>query len=161
MGKSYKGKVAFLGCGEYPMQDAVNVDIRKLDGVDVVSDARTLPFKDNELKGIASRNLIEHFSRADIKPMLKEWVRCISRGGFVQVETVDMGELMDNWRNIPEENMLDGILGAQTYDENFHKMVFTKDMLDRYFTEAGLQVVEIRQFEHREIPRIIIIGQKL
>lgn len=151
-------KIAWLGCGEYPMQGAINVDIRKLPTVDVVADVRELPFKDGELGGVASRNLIEHFSRNEIAPMLKEWVRVIRKGGFVQVETVDAGRLMDKWKELPEENLLDGLLGAQTYDENFHKMIFTKEILARFFREAGLTIIKCDQFEYREIPRIKMVG---
>jgi predicted SAM-dependent methyltransferase len=143
------------------MQGAINVDIRKLDGVDVVSDVRKLPFKDGELEGIGSRNLIEHFSRNDIAPMVKEWARCIKKDGFIHIETVDAGRLMDKWQQIPEENMLDGLLGAQSYDENFHKMIFTKDILTRFLKEAGLTLINCEQFEHRGIPRIKVVAVKL
>jgi hypothetical protein len=56
--------------------------------------------------------------------------------------------------------MLDGILGAQTYNENFHKMVFTRNILERFLTEAGMEVKEVNQNIQREIPRIIIICVK-
>lgn len=160
MGKSYKGGIAFLGCGDYPMPGAINVDIRKLPGVDVVSDVRNLPFKDGELEGVASRNLIEHFSRKDIDPMVKEWARVIQLGGFIQVETVDAGRLMDKWKEVSEEELLDGILGAQTYDENFHKMIFTEDILKRTLENAGMKIGKCETFEHRNIPRIKIMAVK-
>ena len=53
MAKSNKGSlkdcIAYIGCGEYPMQGAINVDIRKLPGVDIVADAKKLPFKKGEI----------------------------------------------------------------------------------------------------------------
>lgn len=153
-------KIAYLGCGDFPMEGAINVDIRDLPGVDVVSDVRKLPFKKGELDGIASRNLVEHFGRHEVGAMVKEWARCLKKGGFLQTETVDVGFLMDKWRAIPEENWLDGILGAQTYDENFHKMAFTREILERLYYESGLEVVQVEQFDYRQIPRIKIIGVK-
>jgi len=155
------GKILNLGSGDMGRTEGItNVDCRRLHNVDVVADVRELPFSDNEIEGIINRNLIEHFGRNEIRPLLKEWVRVLKPGGFLQVETVDMGRLMDKWREIPEENMLDGILGAQTYDENFHKMVFTKGILEKFLTEAGFEIEEVRQFDAREIPRIIIIAKK-
>jgi len=151
--------IAWLGCGEFPMEGAINVDIRKLPCVDVVSDVRKLPFKDGELKGVASRNLIEHFGRHEIVPMLKEWARVVEKDGFVRAETVDGGRLMDKWRVMKEDELLDGLLGAQTYDENFHKMVFSEDIIRRCFDEAGLKC-DIEFFEHRDIPRFIVNGTK-
>lgn len=154
MGEGHK--IAWIGAGEFPMKGAINVDIRELPGIDVVADVRKLPFKNGELEGIASRNLIEHFARNEITPLLKEWTRCIEKGGFIQVETVDCGGLMDKWRGIPEENLLDGLLGAQTYDENFHKMIFTQETLERFLKEAGLTIIKTELFENREIPRMRI-----
>lgn len=155
-------KIYNLGAGDVGRQEGIiNVDCRHLPTVDIVADVRELPLPDNEADGIVSRNLIEHFGRNEIKPLLAEWVRVLKKGGELVVETVDMGKLMDKWRDIPEENMLDGILGAQTYDENFHKMVFTRDILERYLKEAGMEIKEVNQFEAREIPRIIISSTKL
>ena len=152
-----------LGVGEFvPKQPGfLNLDIRPLENIDIVCDVRELPFDDNEYDGIENRNLIEHFGRHEISDLLKEWVRVVKLGGYIQVETVDMGELMNIWKEIPADNLLDGICGAQTYPENFHKMAFTRQMLEDYFAKAGLYVKEVRQFITREIPRIIILGIKL
>lgn len=161
MGKSYTGRIAFVGCGEYPMEGAINVDIRELPGVDIVSDAKKLPFKDGELEGVASRNLIEHFDRFEIKDAVKEWARVVRKGGFVQFETVDMGRAMDTWRAIPEENLLDCMYGAQTYPENFHKMLMTERILKNIFHEVGMEFSTSENFVHREIPRIKMVFIKV
>ena len=153
-------KIAYLGCGDFPMEGAINVDIRDLSGVDVVSDVRKLSFKKGELDGIASRNLIEHFGRHEVGAMVKEWARCLKKGGFLQTETVDMGRTMDIWREIPEENLIDCMYGAETYDENFHKCLMTQDILVRLYEEAGLEVTEGTGFTHREILRMVIKGIK-
>lgn len=139
----------------------LNVDIRKLPDVDIVADVKDLPYEDETVDGIINRNLIEHFGRHEIKDLLKEWVRVLKKDGFIEIETVDMGELMTHWKEIPEENLLDGILGAQTYAENFHKMIFTREMLERYLTEAGLTIDHTDQFVTRDIPRIKIYAKKL
>lgn len=157
----YKDKIAFLGCGEYPMQGAVNVDIRPLPGVDVVADVKNLPFGDGELEGAASRNLIEHFDRFEVKEVVKEWSRVVKKGGFIQIETVDMGEAMSKWKEIPTENLLDCMYGAQTYPENYHKMLMTEEILTDLFKEAGMEAERIERFEHRQIPRIKILFVKL
>lgn len=150
-------KILNLGCGEQPRQEGItNVDIRPLPNVDVVADVKKLPFKDEEVDGIFNRNLIEHFGRHETKELLQEWTRVLKKGGFLHIETVDGGETMNRWQEIPEENLLDGILGAQTYPENFHKMIFTRDILVRFLEEAGLHIHKVNQFVAREIPRISI-----
>ena len=152
--------IANLGAGSMGKQDGVlNVDCRELENIDVVADVRKLPFKKGELDGVMSRNLIEHFGRHEIEGLLKEWARVVKKGGFISVETVDMGRTMDRWKTIPEENLLDGALGAQTYPENFHKMLFTRGILERYLSK-DFEKLDVKQFEAREIPRITIIGIK-
>lgn len=154
--------ILHLGCGEAPRHEGtLNVDIRDLPNIDVVADVRKLPFKDEEHTGIISRNLIEHLGREEIDPMLKEWSRVLMPGSRVLVETVDVGELMNNWQGIPWENVLDGLYGQQTYDENFHKMGFTQKTLGEALERAGFAVSKIESFTHREIPRMIVHGQKL
>lgn len=156
----YKNRICYLGCGDFPMKGAVNVDIRPLDGVDVVSDVKKLPFEGGELEGIASRNLIEHFDRFEVGPMVKEWARCVKKGGFISVETVDMGRAMTKWKAIPTENLIDCMYGAQTYPENFHKMLMTEEILENLFNDAGMVTVKSEQFEYREIPRIKMLFAK-
>ena len=146
-----------LGCGNVARTEGItNVDIRQLPTVDVVADVKKLPFKDGEVDGIINRNLIEHFGGHETKELLQEWARVLKPGGWIQTETVDGGETMNHWQEIPEENLLDGILGAQTYPENFHKMIFTRDSLVRHLEEARLHIHTVNQFVDREIPRILI-----
>ncbi len=150
-----------LGAGDEPKQDGyLNVDIRALPTTDVVADIRNLPFTMNEYGGIETRNVIEHFGRYEVLPVMLEWVRVVKHGGTVLVETVDFGACFDTWRTIPLENLKDAILGAQTYPENFHKMFFSVDMLADLMREAGLTVEKVETFIHREIPRMIIYGTK-
>lgn len=137
-----------------------NVDIRKLEGVDIVADVRKLPLKDNSVSEIISKNLIEHFGRHEILPLLKEWHRVLKPQGKITIETVDMGGVMDNWKNIPTENLLDAICGAQTYLENFHKMAFTQDILTTFLKGAGFSVETWNKFEMREIPRMTLTATK-
>jgi len=137
-----------------------NVDIRDIEGVDVVADVRKLPFEDNSVSEIKCQNLIEHFGRHEIVPLLKEWYRVMKPGGKIAIETVDMGETMTNWKNIPTENLLDAICGAQTYPENFHKMAFTSDILTTFLKGAGFSVEIWEKEVRREIPRMTLKATK-
>lgn len=152
-----------IGVGDtLPKQHGyINVDIRPLDNIDVVADAMKLPFRKGEHDSIESRNLVEHFSRYEIDDLFKEWARVLKKKGTMVIQTIDMGELMDYWREIPEDNLLDAILGAQTYPENFHKMAFTKDILEKKLKKAGMKIIKTHQFVERLIPRIQVIAEKL
>lgn len=154
--------ILHLGCGDAPRMDGyLNVDIRPLDNIDVVADVRALPFKDEEYEGILTRNLIEHFGRHEIAPLLKEWARVLKPGSIAVIETVDVGALMDIWHSVPTENWLDGLLGAQTYPENFHKMAFTEGLLTEHLSDAGFVVSKVHNLVYRQIPRMIFEAEKL
>jgi len=154
--------IAHLGSAEAPKRDGyINVDIRPNAGVDVVADiSKGLPFKDGELDGVINRNLIEHFGRHEVAEIIKEWVRVVKQHGTIQIETVEMGKLADNWRKASEDEVLDGFFGAQTYDHNYHKFFTTKENLTKLLDEAGVEVTDVREWELRNIPRIQIIGEK-
>ncbi len=145
-----------IGVGDTHQKEEgyLNVDIRDLPNIDVIADAAQLPFQDGEHDGLETRNLVEHFSRHEIQNVLNEWARVLKKGAYIIIETIDMGELMSNWTEIPTENLLDGILGAQTYPENFHKMAFTTDTITQYLEKAGFKVERGSQFIHRLIPRM-------
>lgn len=155
--------ILHIGVGDTkPKEEGhLNVDIRDLPNIDIVADAKKLPFKKGEHDAIVTRNLVEHFGRHEIDDLFKEWARVLKKGGQVVIETVDVGRLMDNWHNIPTENWLDGILGAQTYPENFHKMSFTEGIMYEKLAKAGFQIDEFRTIVHREIPRMQVIATKL
>lgn len=154
--------ILHIGCGDAPKTEGcLNVDIRPLPNIDVVADAARLPFEDGEHDSIVTRNLVEHFSRHEIDDVLKEWARVLKVGGTILIETVDVGLMMDNWRKIPTENWLDGLLGQQTYPENFHKMAFTEGIMYEKLEKAGFAVVRFQTIVHREIPRMQVLAEKL
>lgn len=153
--------ILHIGCGDAPkVEGCLNVDIRDLPNIDVVADAKKLPFKDGEHDQIITRNLVEHFSRHEIDDVFKEWFRVLKPGGKLFIETVDAGLTMENWRKIPTENWMDGILGAQTYPENFHKMAFTQGLMFEKLQKAGFNVLSFENIVHREIPRMKVLADK-
>lgn len=155
--------ILHIGVGDSKEKEEghLNIDIRDLPNIDVVADAKNLPFKDGEHEAIVTRNLVEHFGRHEIDDLFKEWARVLKKGGTLVVETVDAGLTMENWRNIPTENWMDGILGAQTYPENFHKMAFTEGIMYEKLSKAGFQITEYKTIVHREIPRMQVVAQKI
>ncbi|MEK8016384.1 MAG: hypothetical protein VSS75_005910 [Candidatus Parabeggiatoa sp.] len=49
-------KILNLGCGENPMIAAINIDIRLIQGIDLVANANQLPFPANYFQQIFSHN---------------------------------------------------------------------------------------------------------
>jgi len=150
-----------IGGGLSPREGYLNVDLRKLPSVDVVAPAYKLPFKDGSKKIVYSACMIEHISRAMVIPTLYEWHRVLKVGGKVELVTVDLASLMDNWKAASWNEVLDGIYGAQDYPEDFHGVGFSFDSLSSDLYEAGFSTVElVESYIYRNIPRMTVEAVK-
>jgi hypothetical protein len=72
-----------IGSGDSPIKDAINLDIRRGKGVDVIGDARALPFASGSMNRVVARNLPSMLG-ADSK-MASEIFRVLGPGGTVQL----------------------------------------------------------------------------
>src|SRR5215510_1367274 len=72
-----------LGSGLEPRAGAVNVDLRRTPGVNVIADAARLPFPDGLFLEIHASSLLEHFS--DPYTVLDEIHRALRSTGRVEI----------------------------------------------------------------------------
>jgi predicted SAM-dependent methyltransferase len=119
-----KGLVLDIGCGENKKGD-IGIDIRETKVVDIVADARFLPFRDYSFDSVYSSHTIEHFSHREVKNVLAEWVRVLKKGGVMEIRCPDLRAraflffLKPSWQNVRY------IYGAQDYEGNYHKCGFS------------------------------------
>jgi len=78
-----------LGCGNQIFENYINVDFKRLNGVDVQADIRQLPFKDNSIEAIETYHTIEHIPRQEIESTLRDWFRVLKRDGELIIELPD------------------------------------------------------------------------
>ena len=79
-----------LGCGLDIKQGYVNVDFRKLPGVDVVADlSANWPFKDGCAEEILLLDFLEHFPYRQTSFILMECHRVLADGGTVVIQVPD------------------------------------------------------------------------
>lgn len=73
------------------MERKITFDYKILPGVDLVADAKNLPFKDGSLSAVLFQGVIEHIE--DPKAAITEIVRVLESGGVVYVEAPFMQHL--------------------------------------------------------------------
>jgi predicted SAM-dependent methyltransferase len=132
-----------LGCGDVILpKPFINLDQRKLPGVDVQSSVYPLPFNDNTFKLVYSSHVLEHFPRTETLCILKEWVRVLKPGGLLRISVPSLERIIDIYQKCNKiENVTGPLMGGQTYDTNFHQNVFDTLYLTKLMKDAGLTAI--------------------
>jgi len=131
-----------IGCGESAKKGDIGLDFRKTSSVDVLADARMLPFRDESFDHVYSSHLIEHFSHREVNVVLVEWVRVLRRDGIIEIRCPDLRArsllffLKPSWQN------LKNIYGAQDYVGNTHKCGFSFGLLKGLLESIGIKDVK-------------------
>jgi predicted SAM-dependent methyltransferase len=141
-----------IGCGDNKRVGFIGVDIKRTKAVDVVADARNLPFRDCVFDHVYSSHLIEHFSHKEIKSVLAEWVRVLKKGGVLEIRCPDLRAraflffLNPSWQNVIN------IYGGQDYTGNYHKCGFSYNLLKDLLESCGIikvkRVIKIKGYKN-------------
>jgi predicted SAM-dependent methyltransferase len=139
-----------VGCGERPWPDYINVDWRELPDVDVVGDARVLPFEPGTVAELASSHLVEHFREHELRTrVLPYWKGLLRPGGNLRI-------ICPNWQAMLQR-LNDGRMimahfkqvtfGAQDYEGDDHFAMYTPDTLRNLLLDCGFADVEMVTLE--------------
>jgi len=136
-----------LGCGKFPMDGYVNVDMHE-DDADITGDFMEMTFEN--VDGIVLSHVLEHFSFRDTVNVLTKLHDWLKPGGKLVVEVPNIDILLKLDTSNPGWQM--GIYGAQVHDGEYHKTGFTLEDLIRYLAQCGFVIVTARTFlsENRE-----------
>lgn len=137
--KSKKKLILEIGCGgKKVFPNSVGLDIRPIEGVDVVADARRLPFDDNYFDHVYSSHVIEHFSHQEVKDVLIEWIRVLKDGGIFELRCPDLRLRALIFALNPKKQDIINIYGEQDYPENQHRCGFSYGLLKKILLESGI-----------------------
>lgn len=141
-------KIVDLGCGEYPYEtdegDVLRVDIREDVNPDYQCDLGKTPFATGEFQIVYSSHVLEHFPRNRVDEVLDEWVRILDPDGEMRLivpniewaaQKILKGEVDNDVMNV--------LYGAQTYDENAHMNGFTPAILEQKLKDRGFKRIDV------------------
>lgn len=133
-----------LGSNETRMDGFINVDLIEHPNVDVVADARKLPYEDDSINEIFNSHLIEHFDFFEGFKALKEWYRVLKPEGVLQIECPNFDAICRFMLSATEEQRThqyvliwgcpwDGFMG--------HKFGYTPNQLKWSLEQVGFKNV--------------------
>jgi ubiquinone/menaquinone biosynthesis C-methylase UbiE len=113
-----------IGCGE-AKRGSIGIDFRKTKSVDVIADARFLPFKNESFNYVFSSAVIEHFSHRTVKNVLSEWTRVLTHNGVIEIKCPDLRARAFIFFLIPPGK----ISKTFTVDKNMMEIIINADFL--------------------------------
>jgi predicted SAM-dependent methyltransferase len=128
------------------------------EGADIKAFMWDLPYEDNSVDIIVSNQALEHVSKFDVIPTLREWHRVLKPGGHLQVIVPDLEWAVTFWlehKDMPDATAwpMDIIYGNQNHEGEFHKTGFTKKILWDYLVVSEKWFVHVLDFWQPELPQ--------
>lgn len=140
-----------IGGGENPLHPNYHqLDVRQVGKVKFINDARLLPFPSNSIKNICACYILQCFIESEALMALKEWFRCLSPEGRLELHVPDLDKVMRAFVSTNEDEYLKEIYGAQEHVNDYYHYGWVFPTLDRLLTKAGfVRVTKIKAPAHR------------
>lgn len=128
-----------LGCGTKYLEGFLHLDIIEYDHIDHVCEVDNLNFiEDNSVDEIYACHVLEHFKRQNIQAVLNEWFRVLKIEGILRISVPNFEAIVNHYNKFKNTNSLIGLLyGGQTYEYNYHHIIFDFNSLKQILTEIG------------------------
>jgi len=144
-----------LGCGSVILPSPFeNMDVRDLPGVDHLGEVYPLKFRDAEFDLVYCSHVLEHFNRHQTQDIIEEWVRVLKPGGTLRLAVPSLEGLIEIYEKSGKmENVIGPFMGGQTYEQNYHYMLFDTKTLTNFMEKAGLTAIhpwDYRRTEHAD-----------
>ena len=154
-----------VGSGEKPLTGYVNVDFRELPTVDVIADARGLPFEKETLTEIMSAHLVEHFRQHQLASVvLPHWRGLLKAGGHLRIVCPNweamLARVQSGEMNLKDFQTL--TFGLQDYSGDDHFAMYTPGSLRELVEDAGFDEVEIlvRERQNGLCPEMELLARR-
>lgn len=130
-----------VGCGDKPDPDRLNIDLRALEGVDIVAPADCIPLADGCAARLRAAHLVEHFTATDfVERVLPEWRRLLAPGGTLELITPDLHAMAQAWLRgqLAEPDLVHVLYGGQDYPGDFHYHLYSPAALASLLQAHGM-----------------------
>lgn len=136
-------KKLHLGCGNKIIEGFTNIDIRPMDGIDLVDDISKLSkIENNTIELIYACHVLEHFGRHEYLDVLKRWYEILEVGGKLRISVPDFSKVVEYYNKTKDLKKLLGFLyGGQTYPQNFHYCTWDFNTLSDDLKKIGFKDV--------------------
>lgn len=132
-----------IGSGSNVIKNAINVDIKRLKGINIQADARFLPFKSEIFETLYCFDLIEHLKREDLECTLKDWHRVLKPNGLLIIKTPNLKAICQLFlQNIFDSYEASRRIFGNEYD---HCLLFDSQSLKNLLEKYRFQVVNIQE----------------
>ncbi len=121
-----------LGDEAYPLKSTRLGELTRPDGC----------VDDSVVDEIRASHILEHFSFADARAALKEWVRVLKPGSRIRLAVPDLDRIAED-RNDPKR--LFYLMGGQVDGDDYHRSAYDESSLRALMEDAGL--TQIRRWE--------------
>jgi len=161
IGSGYDFKVDYINIDQYVRAADLNCRIDRL-----------IWFSDKSVDEVLANHVIEHIGLEMTKKVLKEWERILKPGGKIVIRVPNFELYVKEWLNSETEYKLGwGNINLFGHDKigMYHNIGFTKGMLHRVISNAGLKIEKLEvvpnrhnvtNFEYRENGDIMCIAIK-
>ena len=147
-----------LGSGDKLQEGYENIDGHGYEGT-LQMDIRKLPYEDESVDEVYSKDVLEHFGWREWRTVLTEWVRVIRPGGVLKLRFPDLDKMIANYQNEilrigdREEEIRGDLLqknfdrfvqlvfGNQDFPANTHLTGLTGDIVKKFLEELGMIVL--------------------
>lgn len=151
-----------IGSGGNPQPGYIHIDAyvdantRHL--VDIVADARHLPFQDGEIDSVLMFGVFEHFGIFEIQDVLLEISRVLRQGGTFRFDVPDFDWFVEVYRNgctidpftkiglDPRRDMnwvMHALFGGQETEGMFHKWGWNQSRLEEFLRKPNWEYSEV------------------
>ncbi len=150
-----KGPRLHIGCGQEAIAGWVNIDIRKLPGVDHVLDVRQgLPFQNVE--AIYAEHFLEHLPLEDGLALLRECRRALAPSGILRLSTPNLDWVFvthyrfARWASA-EERVQDCFLLNRAFYGWGHRFLYNRTTLEAALRASGFATVIFQRYGESDV----------